>query len=78
MNGINAALVVYGVMKNLEKLEQAAHFVPPATAQPSTASLFIVNPFSGSRGLVFLFSTHPPMQERVRRLRDMNHSRYAA
>lgn len=62
----------------LEKLEQAAHVVPPATAQPSTASLFIVNPFSGARGLVSLFSTHPPMQERVRRLRDMNHLRYAA
>ena len=62
----------------LEKLERAAHLVPPPTAQPSTASLFIVNPFSGSRGMVNLFSTHPPMQERVRRLRGMVLSRFAA
>lgn len=62
----------------LEKLERAAHVVPPMTTQPSTASLFIVNPFSGRRGLVSLFSTHPPMAERVRRLRAMSFVRYAA
>ena len=62
----------------LEKLERTAHVVPPLTAQPSTASLFIVNPFSGTRGLVSLFSTHPPMAERVRRLRGMIFARYAA
>jgi len=62
----------------LEKLERAAHFVPPATHAPATASLFIVNPFSGMRGgLTKLFSTHPPMAERVRRLRGMQ-VRYAA
>lgn len=63
----------------LEKLDRAAHVVPPVTAAPSTASLFIVNPFAGMRGgLVSLFSTHPPMQERVRRLRGMTFTRYAA
>jgi len=62
----------------LEKLERAAHVVPPMTAQPSTASLFIVNPFSGARGLVSLFSTHPPMAERIRRLRSMTLARYTA
>lgn len=62
----------------LEKLEHAAHVVPPVTAAPSTASLFIVNPFAGVRGIVALFSTHPPMQERVRRLRAMGFVRYAA
>jgi len=62
----------------LEKLEQAAHVVPPMQASPSTASLFIVNPFSGARGIVKLFSTHPPMAERVRRLRGMMFARYAA
>lgn len=62
----------------LEKLERAAHVVPPVTAAPATASLFIVNPFSGMRGMVSLFSTHPPMPERVRRLRNMILSRYAA
>lgn len=55
----------------LEKLERAAHVVAPAAAVPATASLFIVNPFAGMRGMVSLFSTHPPMQERVRRLRGM-------
>ena len=55
----------------LEKLERAAQLVAPAAAVPATASLFIVNPFAGMRGMVSLFSTHPPMQERVRRLRGM-------
>ena len=36
----------------------------------STATLFIVNPFS-AQGIVALFSTHPPMQERIKRLRQM-------
>jgi heat shock protein HtpX len=62
----------------LEKLDRAAHVVPPLTAAPATASLFIVNPFSGMRGLTRLFSTHPPMAERVRRLRAMSFMRYAA
>lgn len=62
----------------LEKLDRTAHVVPPATAAPSTASLFIVNPFAGARGIVNLFSTHPPMAERVRRLRGMQFMRYAA
>jgi heat shock protein HtpX len=54
----------------LEKLEQGAHAVP-APMQPSTASLFIVNPFSGTEGVLNLFSTHPSMRERIRRLRAM-------
>ena len=62
----------------LEKLERTAHAVPPLRAETSTASLFIVNPFSGRRGLVSLFSTHPPMAERIRRLRAMQLARYAA
>jgi heat shock protein HtpX len=62
----------------LEKLEMAAHRVAPMTAAPATASLFIVNPFSGTRGLVSLFSTHPAMAERIRRLRGMQLVRYAA
>jgi heat shock protein HtpX len=62
----------------LEKLDHAAHVVPALHAEPSTASLFIVNPFSGRRGLATLFSTHPPMAERVRRLRAMRSLRFAA
>ncbi|MGZ5441883.1 MAG: hypothetical protein ACXW5U_02285 [Thermoanaerobaculia bacterium] len=37
----------------------------------------MLNPFAGMRGMVKLFSTHPPMQERVRRLRGMQFVRYA-
>jgi len=63
----------------LEKLEYAAHRVAPMTGAPATASLFIVNPFSGTRGaFVSLFSTHPAMAERIKRLRGMQLVRYAA
>jgi len=51
----------------LEKLESAAQRVP-LNASPQTAHLFIVNPLSG-RSLANLFSTHPPLEERIRRLR---------
>ncbi|MGC4120922.1 MAG: zinc metalloprotease HtpX [Myxococcales bacterium] len=54
----------------LTKLESAAQVVPAAEPAPATASLFIVNPLRGG-ALLSLFSTHPPMEERVRRLRAM-------
>ena len=66
-----------GLASALEKLERAAHVVPPAVSAPSTASLFIVNPFAGARGVANLFSTHPPMRERIRRLRGMLFARTA-
>jgi heat shock protein HtpX len=44
----------------------------PMEANPSTAHMFIVNPFAGRLGGVAkMFSTHPPMEERIKRLRDM-------
>jgi heat shock protein HtpX len=43
---------------------------PVADSHPATAHLFIVNPLSGS-AIAGLFSTHPPMEERVRRLRAL-------
>jgi len=55
----------------LEKLEQGAAVLPAETAQPATASLFIVNPFSGGSRMLNLFSTHPPMGERISRLRGL-------
>jgi len=58
----------------LEKLDQAAHAIP-APVQPATASLFIVNPFSATEGVLNLFSTHPSMRERIRRLRAIQVSR---
>jgi heat shock protein HtpX len=54
----------------LEKLEIGAERIP-ANVQPATASLFIVSPFAGRHGLLTLFSTHPPMEERIRRLRAL-------
>lgn len=44
---------------------------PAAIPAPATASLFIVNPLAGGEGLATLFSTHPPIAERVRRLRQL-------
>jgi heat shock protein HtpX len=54
----------------LEKLEAGAARLR-SHADPATASLFIVNPFAGAGGVLSLFSTHPPIAERVRRLRAM-------
>jgi heat shock protein HtpX len=59
----------WGLSKALEKMEMAAHQVP-MHADPATAHLFIVNPLTGS-SLMKLFSTHPPMEERIARLRAM-------
>ncbi len=42
-----------------------------ATSSPSTASLFILNPLSGAGRVMKLFSTHPPITERIYRLRKM-------
>jgi heat shock protein HtpX len=53
----------------LEKLERGATALP-MEANPSTAHLFIVNPLRGS-SLLNLFSTHPPVEQRVARLRAM-------
>jgi len=59
-----------GLAKALEKLETAAR-AEPMPANPATAHLFIVNPLSGQT-LMRLFSTHPPIEERIRRLRAMH------
>lgn len=53
----------------LRKLETRAHQIP-MNASPSTAHMFIVNPLSGG-GIAKLFSTHPPMEERIARLEAM-------
>jgi heat shock protein HtpX len=59
-----------GLARALEKLHTVAHRVP-AHVEPATASLFIVNPLAGRRSLLSLFSTHPDMAERIRRLRGI-------
>ncbi|HSM91434.1 MAG TPA: zinc metalloprotease HtpX [Anaeromyxobacteraceae bacterium] len=53
-------------------LERGNQVRPYDFAGPATAHLFIVNPFRGLGGaMMSLFSTHPPIEERVRRLREM-------
>lgn len=56
----------HGLASALRKLHAAAARIP-MHAQPSTAHLFIVNPLSG-RGFASLFSTHPPLEDRIARL----------
>jgi heat shock protein HtpX len=58
-----------GLASALGKLEQGSRMVP-MNANPATAHLFIVNPLSG-RSLMTLFATHPPVQDRIARLRSM-------
>ena len=55
--------------KALEKLEVASQRIP-MDANPSTAHMFIVNPLRGG-GVLSLFSTHPPIEERIARLEEM-------
>jgi len=54
----------------LRKLHNASQMIPLETARPASAHLFIVNPLTGG-GLASLFSTHPPMEERIARLESM-------
>jgi heat shock protein HtpX len=56
-----------GLARALEKLGAYSKRLP-MQASPATAHMFIVNPLSG-RSLMNLFSTHPPLEERIARLR---------
>jgi len=56
-----------GLARALDKLGRYSKKLP-MNANPSTAHMFIVNPLSGRR-LMGLFSTHPPLEERIARLR---------
>lgn len=57
----------------LRKLQMAVQQIP-MEANPATSHLFIVNPLSGG-GIVKLFSTHPPIEERIARLEAMARQR---
>lgn len=58
-----------GLANALLKLESAAHRIP-MQVNPASSHLFIVNPLSGA-SMARLFSTHPPIQERVERLKSI-------
>ena len=64
MSGKPEALA--GALAKLSRGVQAK----PMDANPSTAHLFIVNPFSGNM-VMNLFSTHPPIEKRIERLMEM-------
>jgi heat shock protein HtpX len=57
----------YALARALQKLESYSKRIP-MEASPSNAHLFIVAPLLGSGGIASLFSTHPPMKERIQRL----------
>jgi heat shock protein HtpX len=57
----------------LRKLEAANSRSPMPRVNEATAHMFIVNPLRGG-GFKSLFSTHPPVEERIRRLESMTHS----
>ena len=60
-------LALAGALRKLHTVSQA---IPMLEARPATAHMFIVNPLTGG-GLRSLFSTHPPMEERIARLETL-------
>ncbi|MCX5812980.1 MAG: zinc metalloprotease HtpX [Proteobacteria bacterium] len=58
----------------LKKLHTGIARSPMNDANPSTAPLFIMNPFT-AKGVLSLFSTHPPIEERIKRLEDLAYRR---
>jgi heat shock protein HtpX len=63
----------YHLAVALEKLSMASKRIPMAS-NPATSHMFIVKPFSG-KSILQLFSTHPPVEKRVERLRQMARGR---
>ena len=59
----------HGLSSALRRLEEASRY-QKLKASPQTAHMFIVNPLRGNM-MANLFSTHPPIRERVRRLEEM-------
>lgn len=69
--GARIAGTPYGLANALAKLERGAQTRPLHT-NPASAHLFIVNPLRG-KSIWNLFSTHPPIEERIRRLQEMRY-----
>jgi heat shock protein HtpX len=61
----------YGLISALEKLGAYNRRIPTSAISPSTSSLCIVKPMFGGGGLASLFSTHPPLEDRIAALRQM-------
>jgi heat shock protein HtpX len=60
-----------GLISALEKLGAYNRRIPTSAISPSTSSLCIVKPFYGSGTLSSLFSTHPPLEDRIAVLKEM-------
>ena len=67
--GAKIAGTPYGLVEALRKLESASKQIP-MDANPATAHMFIVKPFAG-RGMLYLFSTHPPTEQRIQALMNL-------
>jgi heat shock protein HtpX len=67
--GARIAGTPYGLMGALRKLEGASKRVP-LDANPATAHMFIIKPFSAG-GLLSMFSTHPPTEQRIQALMNL-------
>lgn len=60
----------WSLADSLEKIEEGIKIHPMGMGSEATSSLFISNPFK-NQGFLNLFSTHPPVKERVKRLRAL-------
>jgi len=61
----------YGLISALQKLGAYNKRIPTTTVSPTTGALCIVKPMFGSETLSSLFSTHPPLEDRIAALREM-------
>jgi heat shock protein HtpX len=60
-----------GLISALQKLEVYGKQIPLQTANPAQNNMFIVEPLITTRGLLSLFSSHPPTENRIVALREM-------
>ena len=67
--GAKIAGTPYGLMSALRKLEMGSKQIP-LDANPATAHMFIIKPFSAG-GLLSMFSTHPPTEQRIQALMNL-------
>jgi heat shock protein HtpX len=61
----------YGLISALQKLGAYNQRIPTTAVSPSTSALCIVKPLFGGATLSSLFSTHPPLEDRIAALREM-------
>ncbi|HEY1481971.1 MAG TPA: zinc metalloprotease HtpX [Candidatus Acidoferrum sp.] len=69
--GVNMVGQQYGLISALEKLGAYNKRIPTSAISPATSALCIVKPFFGSGTLSGLFSTHPPLEDRIAALKQM-------